>query len=232
SHINFFDNQKVKPVSENSLNFVVYHSSKDNTSTNNLIFDNLKKQKKDFIFIIDAPKDLTNYIEQSSNPFSVKQINCFKDTQCVILSRFDAVDSGEFELSDSNKALWASYSYNNKMFTTLLLNEGTFSSKYFNKNKSITRLIDFIKSRDEPVILIGGFNSVPWSKRFKSLETEASLFSKSGLEPNWPSVLPLPLRLPLDHIYAHPGINLFNVGLQAIPDSNYRAISGTLSIPK
>jgi endonuclease/exonuclease/phosphatase (EEP) superfamily protein YafD len=60
-----------------------------------------------------------------------------------------------------------------------------------------------------PIVVIGDFNTTPWSERFRSLVNESGLRDTStgfGVQPTWPASLPFPLSIPIDHALVSPDI--------------------------
>lgn len=232
SHINFFEKPNLKNW---NFNFAFYRFADFQGENHNRIIDDLNQKDQDLVIILDLAPDLTQNILKDLEPsWSIKHANCYQGRDCLILSRFEVKDYGKISFLESynDYALWVSYLNQDHLFTVVVFNEGEFNFDYINKNYKIHKLSSFIKSRDEPVILMGGFSSVPWSQRYSSFETEASLFTKGGLKPNWPSPLFWPLRLPMDHIYAHAGIDVLISELKKFKEINYRVLKGKIFISK
>jgi endonuclease/exonuclease/phosphatase (EEP) superfamily protein YafD len=61
-------------------------------------------------------------------------------------------------------------------------------------------LARFLNTLPPDVIVMGDFNSVPWGRVQRALRSKAGLDSAAGWVSSWPSSLPWPLRLPLDHV--------------------------------
>lgn len=81
-------------------------------------------------------------------------------------------------------------------------------------------LAKFLNSLPPDVILMGDFNSAPWSRVQRAFRTATGLDSQAGWDFSWPSTLPLPLRLPLDHVLArgHLVVTRFAAGPQTDSD--------------
>jgi endonuclease/exonuclease/phosphatase (EEP) superfamily protein YafD len=52
------------------------------------------------------------------------------------------------------------------------------------------------------VIVMGDFNSAPWSRVQRTFRAKTGLDNQAGWAASWPSFLPWPLRLPIDHVLA------------------------------
>ncbi|MCB0060965.1 MAG: endonuclease/exonuclease/phosphatase family protein [Caldilineaceae bacterium] len=66
-----------------------------------------------------------------------------------------------------------------------------------------------LRIENGPLIVAGDFNVTPWSPRFQRLLREARLKNSMrgfGMQNSWPSVLPLPLGIPIDHALHSPSL--------------------------
>jgi endonuclease/exonuclease/phosphatase (EEP) superfamily protein YafD len=60
-----------------------------------------------------------------------------------------------------------------------------------------------------PLLIIGDYNTTPWSARFQRLMAESGLRDSSagfGYQPTWPAYAPAPLAIPIDHALVSPEI--------------------------
>jgi endonuclease/exonuclease/phosphatase (EEP) superfamily protein YafD len=77
------------------------------------------------------------------------------------------------------------------------------SARFRLRNRQLLAVADYVRSLTSPVIVLGDFNTTPWSPHFKRLLRRANLRDSrrgQGIHPSWPSDLPWLLRIPLDHI--------------------------------
>ena len=70
-------------------------------------------------------------------------------------------------------------------------------------------------------VLFGDFNAVPWGRVIGSIEAATGLRSDRGLEGTWPSLLPWPLRLPIDHVLAGDGLRVIERRVIDVPGSDH-----------
>jgi endonuclease/exonuclease/phosphatase (EEP) superfamily protein YafD len=79
------------------------------------------------------------------------------------------------------------------------------------RNRQIDRLADMIGSdRNDEQILVGDFNTTPWSPYYLPLETEANLANAArgrGYRATWPVGLGF-LKIPIDHCMVSPGLRV------------------------
>jgi endonuclease/exonuclease/phosphatase (EEP) superfamily protein YafD len=76
------------------------------------------------------------------------------------------------------------------------------------------------QQQSREVVVIGDFNSTPWSARFRQLLNQSKLLNSQrgfGLQPTWNAVFPAPLRIAIDHC-------LHSAGLQTTYRNVGRAI--------
>ena len=69
----------------------------------------------------------------------------------------------------------------------------------------------WVADHPHPVILVGDFNSTPWSHVMTRLRRKAGLNILSGIRPSWPATLGISL-MPIDHILVSPDIINLGVG--------------------
>jgi len=63
-------------------------------------------------------------------------------------------------------------------------------------------LAKYLNSLPHDLILMGDFNSVPWGRVQRAFRDKTGLDNQAGWDFSWPSFLPWPLRLPIDHVLA------------------------------
>jgi endonuclease/exonuclease/phosphatase (EEP) superfamily protein YafD len=61
-------------------------------------------------------------------------------------------------------------------------------------------LAKYLNSLPRDLVLMGDFNSVPWGRVQRAFRDKTGLDNQAGWDFSWPSFLPSPLRLPIDHI--------------------------------
>ncbi len=69
------------------------------------------------------------------------------------------------------------------------------------------------KENKREVVVIGDFNTTPWSGRFRSFLHDSDLRNSQrgfGLQPTWPAILPSPLMIAIDHCLHSKSITTIN----------------------
>ena len=60
----------------------------------------------------------------------------------------------------------------------------------------------FLNRQPRDLIVMGDLNSAPWSRVQRAFRAKTGLDNRAGWDATWPSFLPWPLRLPIDHVLA------------------------------
>ena len=75
-----------------------------------------------------------------------------------------------------------------------------------------------------PLVLVGDFNAVTWGRVIRKIERESPLRASRGLEGTWPSALPWPLRLPIDHVLVNDELAIAERRVVDVPGSDHKAV--------
>lgn len=72
----------------------------------------------------------------------------------------------------------------------------------------------YLNRQPGELIIMGDLNSAPWSRVQSAFRAKTGLDNQAGWDATWPSFLPWPLRLPIDHILArgHLVVTKFETG--------------------
>lgn len=108
------------------------------------------------------------------------------------------------------------------------------SSKYAKiRNYQYNDLIEKINESDLPTIVMGDFNSSPWSPKFKEILSLTNLKLTSlgfGIETTWNASIPI-LRIPIDHILVSPEIEVTSFYTGPFMGSDHYPVIATLKLP-
>lgn len=79
------------------------------------------------------------------------------------------------------------------------------------RDRQIAEIIQLIATLPGPFLLAGDFNATSWSKGIRDLLRTGLRDSRLGfgLQPSWPTSNPF-LRVPIDHIFVSPGVNILD----------------------
>jgi endonuclease/exonuclease/phosphatase family metal-dependent hydrolase len=78
----------------------------------------------------------------------------------------------------------------------------------------------YLNQQPDDLILMGDFNSVPWNRVQRAFRDRTRLDNQAGWASSWPSSMPWPLRVPIDHILArgHLAVTSFATGAKTDSD--------------
>ena len=78
------------------------------------------------------------------------------------------------------------------------------------RNAALAAMPAAVAALPSPRIVLGDFNSTPWNPSFRAMLDATKLVPLSACDfnPTWPSSLPWPLRIPIDHVLASSGVGL------------------------
>jgi endonuclease/exonuclease/phosphatase (EEP) superfamily protein YafD len=79
--------------------------------------------------------------------------------------------------------------------------EPLLSSEPLLQSRQVVALAQYLSGLDEDLVLMGDFNSVPWSTTQQSLRAASGLHNDGPMVETWPAWGPFWLRLPIDHIF-------------------------------
>ena len=76
------------------------------------------------------------------------------------------------------------------------------------------RFAKYLNRQPRDLIVMGDLNSAPWSRVQRAFRAKTGLDNRMGAVASWPSFLPWPLRLPIDHVLArgHLVVTKFEAG--------------------
>jgi len=107
------------------------------------------------------------------------------------------------------------------------------------QREELARLADDVRATELPTILVGDFNSTPWSYALRGFEAEAGLSRHTRNLPTFPTIwyylgdwrAALPV-LPLDHVMSRNGIMVHAVAAAARSGSDHLPVVATFSLPR
>ena len=91
-------------------------------------------------------------------------------------------------------------------------------------------LAEYLKPLGPDLVMMGDFNSAPWSRLQQALRDTAGLRNASGLTLTWPSWTNPLFRLPIDHLFLRGAISAQSLMAGPAVDSDHLPIATTLTI--
>jgi len=89
-------------------------------------------------------------------------------------------------------------------------------------------LARFLNTLPVDVVVMGDFNSAPWSRVQRAFRDKTGLDSQAGWDFTWPSSLPGPLRLPIDHVLARGHLVVTKFAAGAETDSDHLPVTAEI----
>jgi endonuclease/exonuclease/phosphatase (EEP) superfamily protein YafD len=92
---------------------------------------------------------------------------------------------------------------------------------------NLTRVVSRLPSN---TIIVGDFNSVPWSANMSRYLGAAGICASNTTRATWPQWLG-PFGIPIDNVFLKPGVRLLSISTLGGTGSDHKAILATIGIP-
>ena len=189
----------------------------------------MEESQTDLVLWTNVPVEVYRKLNDLTGPYHLQ--NQTLDTtgkMKLIFSRTPGVDRGE---TLGENSLWVSRVVETRKLTFLLVffDDPWNEKSYIKTQGEVFALADFVRSRDEPVVLIGNLGASAWSWLLNDLESYAGLKPQEKLLTSGTD-LPFYSRRPTDHIYTHPGIETVSIETQDWLETGHEAISAVFKI--
>lgn len=114
---------------------------------------------------------------------------------------------------------------------------------YFHaRNRQLDRVAQYVKTLTTPAIVVGDFNTTPWSPYYKRFQRQAQLRDARrgfGILPTWtptgygrvPRGLAPLFALPIDHCLLSPSLKVTNLRIGADTGSDHRPLIADIKLP-
>lgn len=155
----------------------------------------------------------------------------------ALLSRVPLADVEVLKLEDSYlPSIRARLEFEGRPLTLMATHPLPPTSQEFvdKRDAQLTRMAALAKeaSANGEVLMVGDFNTSPWSPLFRRLLRDSGLRDSRrgfGLQATWPQGIPF-LLLPLDHILVSPGIGVVDRRTGDWNGSDHRPVVATLAL--
>lgn len=94
--------------------------------------------------------------------------------------------------------------------------------------KQAANLAEFVALLPTDLVLMGDLNGAQWSRVQKAFRAKTGLRNKLDGALTWPSWLPWPLRLPLDHILSRGHVEIASYGAMEATDSDHLPVTAEI----
>jgi endonuclease/exonuclease/phosphatase (EEP) superfamily protein YafD len=198
----------------------------------------IQKMNADIVFLMEITPEQMEQIETliDNFPYHIKQTPIGTENMgMVFLSKFPMVNSEVIQMSESgNGFIRSELVIDNKsvMIYGVHLPKTTSIKEFSETKRQILWFANNVARKTMPVIVAGDMNATPYSPLFRKLLKVAGLKdTRTGFEwqPTWPAYFPL-LWIPIDHILASPGIQIFSRGTGSFIGSDHFPVIAELSV--
>ena len=102
------------------------------------------------------------------------------------------------------------------------------------RNKALAAMPAVVATLPSPHIVLGDFNSTPWNPAFRTMLDATKLVPLSACDfhPTWPSSVPWPLRIPIDHVLASEGVGLEHAEIGNAIGSDHMPLFAVLRVAR
>ena len=184
----------------------------------------------DVVFWTNVPVDIYRKLNEIKGGYYLQNQSFNKQGKMMlIMARTPGTARG---LVDDDAGIWVSRVVGTRKLTLTLTSMGDPWSKkgYKTAVEKVAALANFVRSRDEPVVLIGGFGASGWSYLLKPLEDIGGLQTDSTVVLTSAANRPWFLRRPTDYVYVHPGMEVSDLRATETFGTNHVGLTGTLKI--
>lgn len=192
----------------------------------------------DILLLLEVTEHNIQHLQQfiQTYPYRTEDLNTgFSGTGAVLVSRFPILEHEVTKYSEFGNMLISAtlqVKHHKVRFYGAHFPKPTDISEFSARFEHILALARQIRRQSLPVILEGDFNSTPYSPVFKELIKISALRDSRtgfGLQPSWPTYLPL-LLIPIDHILVGPDIEVLKRDTGPYIGSDHYPVFAEISI--
>lgn len=109
------------------------------------------------------------------------------------------------------------------------ITHGLYRGGFAYQARQLDSLARHLNAGDMPTVLGGDFNMAPWAPRLLALARDTGLAVTPGLAGTWPASLPVPARVPIDHVLVSADLRADTRTVGPDLGSDHRPVTVTLS---
>jgi len=220
----FFTSAQVQSAPNNTLRILHANLDHDNQDTTQAI-EYIKSQKLDLVLLQEVTAKWLNAIQSNLSQYQIIKSLPLENSQgwTMLLpvkpsQPFEVVATQIIKLpAYSNRPLleiiirWKNKEVAILSFSVARPNQSNFQAVEFNEAAQWSQRQQ--KENNREVIIIGDFNSTPWSSRFRKFQQDSNLRNSQrgfGLQPTWNTSLPPMLMIAIDHCLHSQSITTIN----------------------
>ena len=222
--------QKKSDLPDDSHVFTVMYQNMGNSEHNlNRVRKMMRDSDADIVMWTNVSAKIYRHLKDLRGHYQLQnQAQDASGKMKLIFAETPGVDRGT---TNGKKSLWVSRVVETRKLTLVL---SFFGDPWSEKNyaaakKDIFELADFIRGRDEPVVLMGNLGASAWSWLLNDLESYAGLKPQGKIMASGTD-MPFYSRRPTDHIYTHPGIETVNISIKDYLKTGHLGVTAVFKI--
>ena len=194
--------------------------------------DFLRQNDADVVVLMEVPPHWTEALETLDDLYPYR-LNCSDHRACrlAMLSRVPLrnasaglADDGRTRVVDAVLRIGGG----ELRVMATHLSKGLSLDDYALQSQQLAGLLEHIGDATLPTVLAGDFNMAPWTPRLRRFADRADLTIAPGLNGTWPAMLPVPARIPIDHVMTGPGLRVVDRTVGPDVGSDHRPVTVTL----
>lgn len=155
----------------------------------------------------------------------------------ALFSKYPIVDGGVEKLSPATtETIDARIALENREIRVIAVHPSPPASEemYESRNELMMLIAERSAVHEGAMIVMGDFNSTPWTAHFSNMLTKGNLRNASagsGIYPSWPTGLKgIPFLIPIDHVLINPRVSAMHFETKEVPGSDHRNIWSRLKV--
>ena len=221
---------------ENRFDLITFNISFSNRRIDDVIAFLREEPQASIVALLEVSKDHEPALEALVDVYPYKLKAGITNTAygLMLFSKWpmDRIETGDGELP--SRSILARVDNKDESFLVLATHLFSLRSKFPERHRTESnRLITFLSKPDEPMIVLGDFNSTPWSGRLSAIRASGNLVPARGRlqwAPTWPAHRWW-TYFPVDHILLSPDtfdLHAFERGPRQ--GSDHHALRATISM--
>ena len=167
--------------------------------------DAIKTKNPDALIFLEINQRWKNYLETELNDFKYRELIPREDNFGIaVFSKIPMTITTEYAGSAEVPSLRCEFMLDGRKVVLWATHPLPPVGKVYwmHRNEQLKEISRRLSDEQKPTLLIGDLNTTPWTHWFKTVTENRLKDSRVGfgLQPSWPSMWPVFLRIPIDHL--------------------------------
>lgn len=194
--------------------------------------DFLRRQAADIVILLETPPHWADALEALQDIYP-HRLSCADRRACglTMLSRLPLRDrSAGWAADGRTRVIEAVVTVGGQDLRVVgtHLSTGLKARGFSLQSRQLAGLVDHLAGSPLPTVLAGDFNMAPWTPRLRRFAEQSGLTIAASLQGTWPAPLPVPFRIPIDHVMTSPGIRVIDRTVGPAVGSDHYPVIATL----